>query len=121
MQARGDAQIAGVHKGPQIDRLIRLVGLQHRRESREDRVLTQIREQQPGALAETPGVPISTEQQHGVAVLGIGNGAHAAEGTGAVVQGMGGNGDPGLLEGDALALEPGIGQELMHHRDGSDR
>jgi len=27
----------------------------------------------------------------------------------------------GLLEGDALALEPGIGQELMHHRDGSDR
>ena len=121
MQARGNAQIAGVHKGPQIDRLVRLVGLQHRGEGREDRLLTEIREQQPGALAETSGMTISAEQQHGVAVLRIGNGTHAAEGTGAVVQRMGRNGDPGLLEGNALALKPGIGQELMHHRDGSDR
>jgi hypothetical protein len=60
---------------------------------------------------------VSTEQQHGVCVLWIGNRSHATKGTSAVVQRMGSDGDPGLLEGDALVLEPGVRQELVHRKN----
>ena len=59
---------------------------------------------------------ISSEQQHGVGVLRVGDGSHAPKGSGAVVESMGGNRDPGVLKRNALALEPGVGQELMHRR-----
>ena len=60
---------------------------------------------------------IRTEQQHRACLLWIGNRSHAAKGTRAVVQRMGSDGDLGLLKGDALVLEPGIWQELMHRKD----
>jgi hypothetical protein len=60
---------------------------------------------------------ISAEQQHRACLLGIGYGSHAAKCTSSVVQSMGSDGDPGLLEWDALVREPGVWQELMHRKN----
>jgi len=83
-----------------------------------DRVFAELGEQQAGALAEAAGVAIGPEQQDLVRVSRIGQGAHATEGAGAVVQGVGGHREGRLGEGNALATEPGVGQELMHRSVG---
>ena len=57
---------------------------------------------------------VGTEQQDLVGVGRVGQGAHAAEGAGAVVERMGGHREGGLSEGNALATEPGVGKELVH-------
>ena len=114
MEPRSNPQITRVHERPEIDRLGGLVGLEQRGDGTKDGVFLQLSQQQTCALAQPARVAIGTKQQHRVGVLGIGDRPHATECARSVVQGMGGNGDPGLLKRNALALKPGIGQELLH-------
>ena len=74
----------------------------------------QFGQQQFGALAETAGMAVGTEQQHLAGIAWIRQAAHATESPGAVVKGMGGYRNRGLLEGNTGATEPGIGKELIH-------
>ena len=79
-----------------------------------DCFLAQFGQQQLGALAETAGMAVGTEQQHLPGIAWIRQSAHATESAGAVVKGVGGYRNRGLLEGNTGATEPGIGKELIH-------
>jgi cobaltochelatase CobN len=57
---------------------------------------------------------IGPEQQHFGRVLWIGQGTHAAECAGSVVERMGGHGKLGLLERQTPAAKPGKGKEFVH-------
>ena len=108
MEAGGNPEIARVDKRPQIDRLVRFIGLQHRCQGRQDLVFRQVSQKQARTLAETAGMPVGAEQQHRVGAVRVWNGPHPSERTSAVMKGMGGDRNPGLFKGHTLALEPGI-------------
>ena len=57
---------------------------------------------------------VRSKQQHPAWFFRIRNSAHAPESTCAVVKGMRGDRNFGLVKRDATAFKPGVGKELMH-------